>query len=185
MKKIHINFVGLYSLQGEKGKYRVLLKEVNGVKYLPIIFFHYDAYFISEATNKNASEQIPSIYGISKILSERSGNKLRYAIITKIVEDCYHAELVFKANTIECECSDALILALTCGAPVFASEDIIKTKGKTLDDLEGLQEENTFSLSSKDLELQKLREERAEAIEKEEYERAALLTDKIKKMERS
>lgn len=189
MEKVHVGFVSLLPVQDEPEKYRLLLKEAKGIRYLPIIFHKYDAYFISEA-NRGAPEEVPSIYTILKVAIKRSGNPLREVIITSIVNDCYRAELIFKTHSIKCECGDALILALFCKVPIFVNEIVMNSVNTKPANTKMPQEKNGTSpeksnllLSSTSRKLQQLDERLTKAVKDENYEEAANLRDEIQKLE--
>lgn len=98
------------------------------------------------------------------------------------------------SNNIDSRPSDAIALAVRTGAPIFVSEEVMGSasfipssedtgeEGKDLADDLRATGESDLTETSKETQAASLQDQLRESIEKEDYERAAILRDKINKL---
>jgi bifunctional DNase/RNase len=107
----------------------VLLKTVDGNKFLPIWIGHPEAAAILMKL-QGASTPRPMTHDLlSDVLGELEATCTRVAV-TELRENTFYASITLAINGRELEIdsrpSDALALAVRAGAPIFAAEDVIE-----------------------------------------------------------
>ncbi len=106
----------------------VLLKTVDGNKFLPIWIGHPEAAAILMKL-QGASTPRPMTHDLlNDVLSELEVSCTRVAV-TELKENTFYAAITLSANgrdiEIDSRPSDALALAVRSGAPIFAADDVI------------------------------------------------------------
>ena len=106
----------------------VLLKTVDGNKFLPIWIGHPEAAAILMKL-QGASTPRPMTHDlIHDLISELDATCTKVAV-TELKENTFFASITLRVNGQEVEIdsrpSDALALAVRSGAPIFAAEDVI------------------------------------------------------------
>jgi len=93
----------------------------------------------------------------------------------------FFATLSFDGQDVDARPSDAIALAVRFGVPIFVAEKVMKEAAFMPDneDVESSQPTAEGHLTR----LEALKAQLNEAVEREEYERAAQLRDEIKKLE--
>ena len=106
----------------------VLLREVGGVRYLPIWIGASEASAIANAQEGVVPPRPMTHDLISEMLSELDVSCTRVSV-TELRENTFYAEVTLQLNgreiPIDSRPSDALALAVRTGAPIFAAEDVI------------------------------------------------------------
>ena len=169
--------------------YNVLLQEEEGNRMLNIMIGEFEAKKMS-MTIDNIEPPRPLTYDLFYNVLNGYGIKIEEVIITKFYDGVYFSsilcfdgkeEKIFDART-----SDAINMALKYKSPIFASEEILNDVGFLINEKE--KEEITieeisfvFETPPQDeiFELEKLLDI---AVEKEDYDLAAKLRDKIEKI---
>ena len=110
----------------------VLLREVSGVRYLPIWIGPMEATAIAYAQQGMVPVR-PLTHDLFKDVLAALGHELRQVRITGLREGVYYAELDF-GNGVEVSArpSDAIALALRTGSPIFGSDEVLEEAGITL-----------------------------------------------------
>src|SRR5574344_272862 len=122
--------------------------------------------------------------------------KINEIIITKFIDGTYFANLIVSKNDsdviiVDCRPSDAINLALRSNCPIFATEKILDDVGfdckKYLNDMikEEKQPNNSLLNSIGDMSIwgmNMLEDLLKDAIDKEDYQVASILRDKIKEL---
>ena len=108
--------------------------------------------------------------------------------ICGLEDNTFFARLVLEANglesVIDARPSDALALALRCGAPVLVAPEVMDAAGVIVRDPAGdghLSLERAAPLTGAD-KIEELKRRIAQAVEAEHYEEAARLRDELKKI---
>jgi len=112
----------------------VLLKEVGGVRYLPIWVGAVEASAIAfaqqgvEPTRPLTHDLFTSVLGILN-------SQVSQVLITDLIDGVFFAELQLNGGvTISARPSDAIVLALRAGAPISASESLFGKAGIEIPD---------------------------------------------------
>lgn len=115
----------------------MLLKEVAGDRTLPIWIGDFESQAIFMQLEGTLSQR-PLPYDVMRaIISELQGTVLR-VVVVELTADVFYARIVISAGgeTIEIDSrpSDAIALALRCGAPIMVEESVMDQAGVNLDD---------------------------------------------------
>ena len=112
----------------------VLLKELDGARYLPIWLGAVEATAIAFAQQEVAPPR-PLTHDLFKDVLGQLGAKLKTVHITELKDGIFYAELNFTDGpTISARPSDAIALALRMGAPILASEALLEEAGIEIPD---------------------------------------------------
>ena len=161
--------------------YAVLLKEQNSKKVLPILVGSFQAQSIALALEVVETPR-PLTHDLICEMIKKIDAKLVSVGISKLNDGVFYAKLNIKGlkfgnKQIDSRPSDAISIALRLNAQIYVSPEVIKEAGVNQEDI---QEESSITpkYSIEDLEL-KLKK----AVEKEEYEKAAKIRDKLKELD--
>ncbi len=153
-------------------QFLMLLIDDAGKRLLPIVIGQWEAQSI--AWNMQGIEmQRPLTHDLFKTVMQTADLKITRIIINDLRENTFYARIGLKDNDevvdIDSRPSDAVAIALRVDAPIFVTESVIeKAAVKIEDDSQILVSEMTI-----------LNEQLQKAIDSEDYERAAILRDKI------
>ena len=112
----------------------VLLKESDGLRYLPIWLGAVEATAIAFAQQEVVPPR-PLTHDLFKDVLGQLGAKLKTVHITELKDGIFSAELNFiDGPTISARPSDAIALALRMGAPILASEALLEEAGIEIPD---------------------------------------------------
>jgi len=112
----------------------VLLKEIGGVRYLPIWVGAVEATAIAFAQQGITSPR-PMTHDLTKSIIETLGAGLDSVHLTEIKDGVFYATINFSGGkSITARPSDAIALALRTGAPILASEELLQTAGIEIPD---------------------------------------------------
>ena len=169
--------------------YNVLLQEEEGNRILNIMIGEFEAKKMS-MTIDNIEPPRPLTYDLFYNVLNGYGIKIQEVIITKFYDGVYFSSILCfdgeEEKTFDARTSDAINMALKYKSPIFASEEILNDVGFLLNETEKediLNEEISFVFENPPqdeiFELENLLEI---AVEKEDYDLAATLRDKIEKL---
>ncbi|MBK7029463.1 MAG: bifunctional nuclease family protein [Bacteroidales bacterium] len=189
MQKIELTILGLSYSQTQTNSYALILGEVNGKRRLPIVIGHFEAQAIALELEKMKPSR-PLTHDLFKSFADTFGINIEEVIINKFQEGIFYALLIcndgIKVHPIDSRTSDGIALAIRFGCPIYTYEHIMAQAGITYEDdnsesssIQAQPDEigNEFSSVS----LEELNEELQKAVENEEYERASLIRDEIRK----
>jgi bifunctional DNase/RNase len=112
----------------------VLLKELDGVRYLPIWLGAVEATAIAFA-QQEVSPPRPLTHDLFKDVLMQLGAKLDNVYLTELKDGVFYAQLNFEEGpAVSARPSDAIALALRIGAPILASEDLLADAGIEIPD---------------------------------------------------
>jgi bifunctional DNase/RNase len=112
----------------------VLLKELDGVRYLPIWLGAVEATAIAFA-QQEVSPPRPLTHDLFKDVLMQLGAKLNDVYLTELKDGVFYAQLNFEEGpAVSARPSDAIALALRIGAPILASEDLLAEAGIEIPD---------------------------------------------------
>ncbi|GAA2730048.1 bifunctional nuclease family protein [Actinocorallia aurantiaca] len=112
----------------------VLLKEVEGDRYLPIWIGAVEATAIAYAQQGMLPAR-PLTHDLFKEVIEALGATLRTVNITALREGIFFADLVFSNGAeVSARPSDSIALALRTGSNIFVSEDVLEEAGVAIPD---------------------------------------------------
>ena len=197
MHKVQVEILGLSASPSAGGAYALLLKEVFGVRRLPIIIGQYEAQSIALEL-EGIKPPRPLTHDLLKSVIDNLGATINEIIISELRENTFYAkiklEIATLTNEIDSRPSDAIALAVRTGAPLFVAEEVMKIAAfePSSEDADDEFNETTNPPLATDTrgpkknlsetKLAQLQDLLREAIEKEDYERAAKLRDEINKL---
>ncbi|MEO1655282.1 MAG: bifunctional nuclease family protein [Bacteroidota bacterium] len=191
MSKIKLKILGLSSSQSQSGSFALVLGEKNGNRRLPIIIGMFEAQAIAIEIEKIVPNR-PMTHDLFKSFAEQFNYDILEIIISDLKEGVFYAKIICSSGIeIDARPSDAIAIGLRFGVPIFTYEAIMSEAGITLSDAEEEEAESVLSdevetspvKSSqedyKDFTQERLQQMLNEALEKEEYEKAAKIRDEM------
>ncbi len=192
MSKVRLNVVGLSSGQSN-GSYTLILGEERGRRKLPIIIGSFEAQAIAIEIEKIVPFR-PMTHDLFVNFARTFGVNIIEVEIYNLVDGVFHAKLICEVDgdirEIDARTSDSIALAVRFKCPIFTHEHImaeaamIFTEDMTEDDM--METEEAFKTESKGSEISKMSTEELEqklqeALQIEDYQRAAMLRDELNK----
>jgi len=164
--------------------YAVILKEVGGERYLPIVIGAFEAQSIALAIEVIDPPR-PLTHDLLCDIISGIKAKLKEVRINHLQEGIFYSQIEissenFESLLIDSRPSDAIAMALRLNAPIMVTPDIFD-EASILE--EYLVEDNHQKEDKINISLDTLRAKLRNAIAKEEYETAAKLRDTISRLE--
>jgi uncharacterized protein len=194
--KVQVEILGLSASPSAGGAYALLLKEVFGVRRLPIIIGQFEAQSIA-LEMEGIKPPRPLTHDLLKSVIENLGATIVEIIISELKENTFFAkiklEMATLTNEIDARPSDAIALAVRTNSPLFVAEDVMKIAA-FIPSSEDAEDEFPDALNEKapetkipkknipETRLAQLQDLLRESIDKEDYERAAKLRDEINRI---
>ncbi|MGE5351725.1 MAG: bifunctional nuclease domain-containing protein [Acidobacteriota bacterium] len=197
MNKVQVEILGLSSTPSAGGAYAILLKEVYGVRRLPIIIGAFEAQAIALEI-EGIKPPRPLTHDLLKNVIDNLGAAVQEILIDELRDNTFFAKIVLEVssltNDVDSRPSDAIALAVRTQSPIYVNEEVMKAAAfipsgeeeaaesmeENLPDEEPT--EKAAPSGSRESKLASLQNQLREALEKEDYERAARIRDEIKKM---
>ena len=191
MNKVQVEILGLSSSPSAGGAYALLLRETYGKRRLPIIIGQFEAQAIALEL-EGISPPRPLTHDLLKTLVDNLGATVTEILIDELRDNTFYSKINIDVssleNSIDARPSDAIALAVRTSAPIFVSESVMELASFIPSDDE---KQNDFSQSinvdggkatEEETKSASLQDQLREAIQDEDYERAAKLRDEINKM---
>lgn len=200
MDRVQLEILGLSSSPSAGGAYALLLKEMYGIRRIPIIIGAYEAQSIALEL-EGIKPPRPLTHDLLASIIKNLHAVVNEVVITELKENTFFAKIIFEisglTNEVDSRPSDAIALAVRLGVPIYIHEKVMDIASfipsseeqkemkeefeDSLDDeIEELKPDEPSS-SSSDIKIASLQDQLRDAIEKEDYERAAKLRDEINK----
>ena len=197
MKKIKLEILGLSSSQSQTGSFALVLGETEGNRRLPIIIDMFEAQAIAIEIEKIIPNR-PMTHDLFKSFANNFHFTVEEIVISDLKEGVFFAKIVcsdgLKRSEIDARPSDAIAIGLRFDSPIYTYENILAEAGIVLTDEQEEDEpkveqksrsrKEPVSRKGEDLKnysVDKLNEILKEAIDKEDYERAAKIRDELSK----
>lgn len=196
MKKIKLEILGLSSSQSQTGSFALVLGETEGNRRLPIIIGMFEAQAIAIEIEKIIPNR-PMTHDLFKSFANSFSFHVEEILISDLKEGVFFAKIIctdgLKKHEIDARPSDAIAIGLRFDAPIFTYENILAEAGIVLTDEEDeekaepqgakvrVKKEKKGGDDFKNYTVDKLNELLKQAIEKEDYERAAKIRDELSK----
>ncbi|MBY0433553.1 MAG: bifunctional nuclease family protein [Cyclobacteriaceae bacterium] len=198
-KKIKLDILGLSSSQSQTGSFALVLGEAQGNRRLPIIIGMFEAQAIAIEIEKIVPNR-PMTHDLFKSFASNFHFHVDEIVISDLKEGVFFAKIVctdgLKKSEIDARPSDAIAVGLRFDAPIFTYENILAEAGIVLTDEEEEEEKPEAKSEAKvkvkketskkgddykSYSVDKLNELLKDAIDKEDYERAAKIRDELGK----
>lgn len=192
MEKIPLIVLGLTASPASNNAYALVLKEEGGNRRLPIIIGAYEAQAIALEL-EGVKPPRPMTHDLIKSIMDAFGLILLEVYINELREGTFHAKLIFDYNETEIDArpSDAIALAVRCNAQIFVNSDVLEETAVLPSENEPPFEppqgyssdaySNADKTKKSKSKLEQLQAMLDKAIKDEDYERAAILRDEIKR----
>jgi uncharacterized protein len=190
LQKVQCEILGLTSSPSTGGAYAILLKEINGVRRLPIIIGSFEAQAIALEI-EGIKPPRPLTHDLLKNVIDNLGASIIEVIVDELKENTFYAKIILEVsaltNEIDSRPSDAIALAVRVQCPIYVSESIMENAAfvpSEETEREKMQEKipDEGLPRSKEAKIATLQDKLREALDSEEYERAAKIRDDIKKL---
>lgn len=190
MNRIRVEILGMSSGYSQKGTYTLIMGEPGGEIKLPIVIGAFEAQSIALVI-ENIVPQRPLTHDLFKSVFEAAGIELLEVFIHQLIAGVFYSKIIClkdgKQFEIDARSSDAIALAIRFNSPIFVDSKIMDEAGILIDEKDDEEPERPEkeqpkvekkdSLSHHDLhELEKMLED---AIQVEDYDKAALIRDEI------
>ncbi|KAA9339412.1 bifunctional nuclease family protein [Hymenobacter busanensis] len=205
MKKLQLEILGLSSSQSQSGSFALILGEKHGNRRLPIIIGMFEAQSIAiqiEKINPNR----PLTHDLFKSFAEQVHVTVLEVLISDLKEGVFYSKIVCSdgATTFDLDSrpSDAIAIGLRFGVPIYTVESVMSEAGIILSDLDDAAdaddedddtdeddggEETTAKPAAEprdpsgQVSAEELSKMLAQALEREDYEKAAKIRDELNK----
>ncbi len=192
MSKVRLNIVGLSSGQSN-GSYTLILGEEHGRRKLPIIIGSFEAQAIAIEIEKIVPFR-PMTHDLFMSFARTFGVQITEVEIYNLVDGVFHAKLICEVDgdirEIDARTSDSIALAVRFKCPIYTHEQImaeaamIFTEDMTEDDMmepDDAQAQTSGSSEIAKMSKEDLEQKLMEALQVEDYQRAAILRDELNK----
>jgi len=193
LQKIQCEILGLSSSPSTGGAYAILLREIDGSKRLPIIIGAFEAQAIALEI-EGIKPPRPLTHDLLKQLTDSLGATVIEIVIDELRDNTFFAKIILEisgfSQEIDARPSDAIALAVRTQAPIYVAAAVMdaaafvpseetdeQTSSNVISD-----KTDSKTPASKEAKIAALHNKLREAIEGEEYERAAKIRDQIKNL---
>lgn len=206
MSLVKLTIKGISYSQTQNGAYALILNEVDGERKLPIVIGAFEAQSIAIALEKEIKPPRPLTHDLFKNFADRFDIVVKQVIIHKLVDGVFYSSVICERDKIEeiidARTSDAIALALRFNAPIFTYKNILDKAGIYLSinpsETTNENQDSDNILTPTDTyeedvvvpadnysgySLKELYQKLDEAVQNEDYERAAKIRDEISKKE--
>lgn len=207
MSLVKLTIKGISYSQTQNGAYALILNEVDGERKLPIVIGAFEAQSIAIALEKEIKPPRPLTHDLFKSFADRFDIVVKQVIIHKLVDGVFYSSIICERDKIEeiidARTSDAIALALRFQAPIFTYKNILDKAGIYLntnpieDDIENIDNDDVLSTPEtfgqedetpkgetfNQFSVEELYAKLEEAVQNEDYEKAARIRDEISKKE--
>ena len=190
MDRVLVDILGLSTNPASGGAYALILREVNGSRRLPIIIGAAEAQSIA-LEMEGIRPPRPLTHDLMKNIISTFGGELTEVVIDELRDGTFYAKLNIDTRQIDSRPSDAIALAVRYGAQIYVAATVMDEAAFVPEEEEEEPpppQPSTTRPERKQPEarvsrLDQLRQQLREAVEQENYEKAAQLRDEIRKIE--
>lgn len=203
MNLIKLNIRGISYSQTQVGAYALILEEEFGEKKLPIIIGSFEAQAIALALEKDIVPARPLTHDLFFNFSNTFGIKINSVCIYKLEDGVFFSNIIAedkdgKIVEIDARTSDSIALAVRFNSPIYVLESVMEKAGIELEMIDESEEKKiqqaleeiekelsdaaTDSKGSfKEFSDEDLNQMMNDAVENEDYEKAAKIRDELDK----
>lgn len=191
MNKVSLEIMGITYSESSTGAYVLILGDKLSQRRLPIVIGGPEAESIAVGIEKHKSGR-PHTHDLFLRFAKEFGIEILEVVINRFRDGIYYAMLVCKQGDdltmIDARPSDAIAIAVRVGCDIYAYESVMEEAGIVMDDIEKQETDESgdshinkgVSQTSLDLlDLDTLEELLQEAIDNEDYQKAAEIRDEI------
>ena len=191
MNKVNLEIVGLTYSESSTGAYVLILGDKNSQRRLPIVIGSAEAESIAVGIEKHKNGR-PHTHDLFLRFAHEFGVEIMEVVINRFRDGVYYAMLVCKQGDdltmVDARPSDAIAIAVRTGCEIYAYETVMDEAGIIMEDLdkptvteskEAPINKGASATSLNMLNLEALEELLQEAIDNEDYQKAAEIRDEI------
>ena len=191
MNKVNLEIVGLTYSESSTGAYVLILGDKNSQRRLPIVIGSAEAESIAIGMEKHKNGR-PHTHDLFLRFAHEFGVEIMEAVICRFRDGVFYAILICKQGDeltmIDARPSDAIAIAVRAGCEIYAYETVMDEAGIIMDDMEKEDTEEPAETpinigkaqTSLDLlDMDTLEDVLQEAIDNEDYQKAAEIRDEI------
>lgn len=190
MNKVNLEIVGLTYSESSTGAYVLILGDKLSQRRLPIVIGSAEAESIAVGIEKHRNGR-PHTHDLFLRFAKEFGVEVMEVVINRFRDGVYYAMLVCKQGDdltmVDARPSDAIAIAVRVGCEIYAYEAVMEEAGIIMEDMEkptandGESHINKVDASTSldMLNMEALEELLQEAIDNEDYEKAAKIRDEI------
>lgn len=196
MDRVLVDILGLSTNPASGGAYALILREVDGNRRLPIIIGQAEAQSIA-LEMEGIKPPRPLTHDLMKNIIGALGAELSDVVIDELRDGTFYAKLNVDNQQIDSRPSDAIALAVRYGVQIYVATSVMDEAAFVPEEEEEEQQQQQPPPArpqaksktpekqpvTKRSKLEQLHQQLKEAIEKENYERAAMIRDEIRKLE--
>jgi hypothetical protein len=191
---VQVDILGLSTNPASGGAYALILREVEGNRRLPIIIGAAEAQAIA-LEMEGIKPPRPLTHDLMKNIIAAFGGELTDVVIDELRDGTFYAKLNIDNQVIDSRPSDAIALAVRYGAQIFVASTVMDEAAFVPEEEEEEKEKEkdpekpptrivkTKEQPTRANRLEQLHQQLKQAIEKEDYEKAASIRDEIRKLE--
>ena len=190
MNKVNLEIVGLTYSESSTGAYVLIMGDKLSQRRLPIVIGSAEAESIAVGIEKHRNGR-PHTHDLFLRFAKEFGIEIMEMVINRFRDGIYYAMLVCKQGDdltmIDARPSDAIAIAVRVGCEIYAYETVMDEAGIIMDDMDKPMDDDkeehinkVASITSLDrLDLDALEDLLQEAIDNEDYMKAAEIRDEI------
>ena len=191
MNKVSLEIIGLTYSESSTGAYVLILGDKHSQRRLPIVIGSAEAESIAVGIEKHKNGR-PHTHDLFLRFAKEFGIEIIEVVINRFRDGVYYAMMVCKQGDdltmIDARPSDAIALAVRLGCEINAYESVMEEAGIIINDMEkenpdtneeSLINKGTSKTSLDLLDLNTLEDLLQEAIDNEDYQKAAQIRDEI------
>ena len=192
MNKVSLEIVGLTYSESSTGAYVLILGDKNSQRKLPIVIGSAEAESIAVGIDRQRGGR-PLTHDLFLRFAKEFNVEIKEVVINRFREGVYYAMLVCQQGNditmVDARPSDAIAIAVSVGCDIYAYEIVMQEAAIVMDDIE---EETSDEADTHDyinkvpgeanydlLTLHELEDLLQEAIDNEDYQKAAQIRDEI------
>ena len=197
MNKVSLEIMGLTYSESSTGAYVLILGDKNSQRRLPIVIGSAEAESIAVGIEKHKNGR-PHTHDLFLRFAHEVGVEIMEVVINRVRDGVYYAMLVCRQGDeltmVDARPSDAIAIAVRLGCEIYAYESVMEEAGIIMDDMEkdtpdtneeSIINKGTSKTSLDLLDLETLEELLQEAIDNEDYQKAAQIRDEINRRKSS
>jgi len=194
--KVECEILGMSTNPSSAGAYALLLKEVFGNRRLPIIIGQSEAQAIALEL-EGIKPPRPLSHDLMKSVIDNLGGTLLQVYVNELRENTYYAQLIIDLSSLTIEIdarpSDAIALAIRAQAPIYVADSVMDSasfipateQNPFMTESEEAEAAGIEPITTKEAKIASLQEKLRASLENEDYERAAVIRDEIKRLSMS
>jgi len=191
MDLTRVDIIGLSTSPSSGGAYALVLGEIEGNRRLPIIIGAFEAQAIALELEKIQPPR-PMTHDLLRDTFGELDVDVTEVVIDELREGTFFAKIRYQHNgdehQLDSRPSDAVALAVRVDAPIYVAPAVLDEAGIVAEDESDISsiteqaEEASSGSGEEGTQLEQMQQQLEEAVEEENYERAAELRDEIERL---